>query len=1837
MHSVEDGLESIAGFRLAPAQVALWRAPVPAFSRARIALESAITPEWLAETLEQIAAANDSMRVALQELPGLDVPLQVIGDRLDPQVTHETLWAFADDTAAVRTATLWDTIPDPRWHAGGLLWATLVDLPGGRQLIQLVTPAIVADAESLAVILRGIAARIRGEALPLAGEVQYLHYSQWCHDTVDSDAALDAREHWRRVQADRRALRLPLERDTAARAQGVIERRCPPFAEADALAAWAAVLGRYGDTHALTLHRRFRERPFAELADAIGPMTVDLPLPLAWRDEQRWSAFVAGVGEAIAQAEQARFAFDPARWPVERDAIGFAWRSAESGLAIEYQDAPDTYALALDVQHEAAALVLRVRFDPGLHDRSGIERIADALAATLAASDPDGAIGGGVRLGADERVLLEAWSGPATVALSEDTIPTRFAQIVARQPDAPAVRTLDATLSYAELDARADAIATRLAGMGVLGARVALIAERDAATIAAMLGVLKAGAAFVPIDPTNPPQRITQLIAAADVAVVLGAPPPGVLFDVPLLTLDPDAPGEIAPLPLAEVSADSPAADSAAYVIFTSGSTGAPKGVVVTHRSAINLAEALQERIYRDQSLLTVSINAPFSFDASIKQFVQLLNGHCLAPIPEAARRDAAALLGLVRDQRIDVLDCTPSHLKLLFAAGFAHWGARYPQIVLVGGEPIDAATWSRLAAHPAAFWNVYGPTETTVNATVAEIDGEHAPTIGRPLRNVTVRLVDDALAPVPIGVPGEILIGGAGVALGYLGDRAQTDARFVVDQHGARAYRSGDRGVYDAAGNLHFIGRIDDQLKIRGYRLEPGEIAAVVRAHPGVADAHVGAVEADDASRDDASWNDASRGGADVGGGRHIVAWYVPRNPAAALRATLLPTLAQINASETDYLYQEIFVDHAYGACGIRLPDDAVVFDVGANIGMFSLYVGERCTRPVIHAFEPIPKIHAALAANLARHVPQAVLHQTGLSAQGHDERFTYYPGYSTMSGETRYADAPGEVAVIKTYLRNQQDAALGAVSHEAAALLANADALLAERFAGEVAECRLERLSDVIAREGVAMIDLLKIDVQRAELDVLMGIDAADWPKIQQIAMEVHDGTGTPTEGRLAVLIDLLEREGFTVRVEQGALLDGTDRFNLYAQRADYVARLGDAGRLTSQDAAVGEAELRSFVADRLADYAVPAAFIALQALPLTANGKVDRAALPRPARDRRSGAAIEAAATVEERLMAQVWCDVLGLDQVGVTDNFFQLGGDSIRSIQIQALARKRGLSFSLPAIFRHQTIRELLRETDAAASVAPLASEQAFAGLAQSDRERLPEDVEDAYPLAALQAAMLYHVALSGRATTYHNATAHEIFAPLDVAALEAAIAETIESHAILRTSFDIETPGETLQRIHRRATADLAVRDLTGLGADEQRALIEQALGEEARRPFDVAVPPLLRLAADRLDEHRFVLTVAEFHAILDGWSLHLLIAELCRRYERRRLGEPSPAATPVVAFRRFVALEQETQASPEARAFWRETLAGVAPAPLPRGAADRAPHRTRRVPILVPDDVATRLQDAAFRAQVPLKSLLLAVHGWAIACATGTRDVVTGLVVNGRPEQEDGDRALGLFINTVPFRIAVQSEESWATLARRAFATEGALAPYRRMPLGDVQRLSGAATPLIDSFFNFTHFHAARDDAGEAPPGHAGYADIAVDIDFPISVDFERAADSDALRVYLQYDAAHFSIEQVRGWAAVYHAGLQACAADPDAPIGATADTAGLALETRIARIWAEGLGVDRVDRWQRFDTLGGHSLLAMRIRARLAREHGIHVALDAFRCGVTVADLAALAVEDAQ
>ncbi len=578
-----------------------------------------------------------------------------------------------------------------------------------------------------------------------------------------------------------------------------------------------------------------------------------------------------------------------------------------------------------------------------------------------------------------------------------------------------------------------------------------------------------------------------------------------------------------------------------------------------------------------------------------------------------------------------------------------------------------------------------------------------------------------------------------------------------------------------------------------------------------------------------------------------------------------------------------------------------------------------------------------------------------------------------------------------------------------------------------------------------------------------------------------------------------------------------------------------------------APGAAALRAHVAAALPEHMVPAAFVALDALPLTVNGKLDRRALPAP----RAGAGAEegftAARSDTEARLAEVWQEVLGVERVGIDDNYFALGGDSIRAVRMVAAARRRGLSISIPHLFRHQSIRGLAADAAPPAEAAPAA--EPFALLDPAARERLPDDVEDAYPASRVQMAMLYHTERAPDSFIYLNLNGYRVHTRWDEGAMREALHRVAARHPLLRTSFDLAAAPEPVQRVHRGTDVPLQVADLRHLDAAAQDGWFDRERG----RGFDFARPPLLRFHVHLLGEDVFRLVLAEHHAVLDGWSVASLVTELVRTFVAVRDGRPDPAAPPPAArFRDFVALEREAIASAAARGFWRGVTEGAPLTQLPPREGTETPDGVE-VPrhwVELPATTAEALRRAAESAGVPLKTVYLAAHLRVLALLAGAGEVVTGYVTSGRPETEDGDRVAGVFLNTVPLRVEM-APETWADLARRVFAAERALLPHRRFPLAEIVRDAGGRTPF-EAAFNFTHFHVydALADSGVRLEPERFFQRT----ELPLMVSVSVLPATGAVRVRLEHDPARLAepqMEALRGW---YARALEAFAARPDGP-----------------------------------------------------------------------------------
>lgn len=489
-------------------------------------------------------------------------------------------------------------------------------------------------------------------------------------------------------------------------------------------------------------------------------------------------------------------------------------------------------------------LRLECQYNRDLYDAASIKRWMDALETLLrsAIAQPDCAWDQLEWVSAREMQALRALQPPRTQYDADLLVHQRFAEHAANAPDRIAIAFSAQELSYADLDRRSNAIGHALRARNVArGALVGVCLEREPDLYATVLGVLKAGAAFVPLDPTYPKDRLNYMVEDAGLRVVVSKT---ALLDTidyareRVLALDADLDdrdwNRVEPLVPDEHSATP---DTAAYVIYTSGSTGKPKGVVVPRRALVNLLCSMQRSpgFSADDSLVAVTT---MSFDMSIPElFLPLTAGGRVVVASRDDARDGHELRRLLEASGATAMQATPSGWRLLVEAGWSG-GAGFK--ALAGGEGLPQDLAVTLRDRCGELWNMYGPTETTVWSTCAHLRApEQGISIGKPIANTSVWILDERQQPCPVGVPGEIWIGGDGVTLGYLNRPELTAERFVADpwsdQPDARMYRTGDRGRWRNDGSLEHLGRLDFQVKVRGYRIELGEIEANLASHPGI------------------------------------------------------------------------------------------------------------------------------------------------------------------------------------------------------------------------------------------------------------------------------------------------------------------------------------------------------------------------------------------------------------------------------------------------------------------------------------------------------------------------------------------------------------------------------------------------------------------------------------------------------------------------------------------------------------------------------------------------------------------------------------------------------------------------------------------------------------------------------------------------------------------------------------------------------------------------------------------------------------------------------------------
>ncbi|NUR05140.1 MAG: amino acid adenylation domain-containing protein [Streptomyces sp.] len=1340
-----------------------------------------------------------------------------------------------------------------------------------------------------------------------------------------------------------------------------------------------------------------------------------------------------------------------------------------------------------------------------LFDHTTAERVVERFVRILeqVLQDPTVPVDAIEVLSAQERDWVLRGANDTASAEPERTVDALFAERVAAAPDAVAVVRGDVALSYREVDERANRLARLLIERGVGPESVVAVAvSRSVEWLAAILAVLKAGGAYLPVDPAYPAERLSFMLADSGAVLVLGdAVSAGRLPEVsaPLVRLDdPQVAAALAdadPGPVTDADRRGPVTvANMAYVIYTSGSTGTPKGVAVSHSGMASLIATQAERLGVTPASRVVQFASP-SFDASLWEWGMALSAG--ARLVLAGTDELAAGEPLI--ETIARHGVTHATLPPAVLAALPPESLPSLETLVVGGSassPELVVQWSA----GRRMINGYGPTEITVCAAMSTPmagDGR-VPPIGRPIANTRAYVLDTALRPVAPGVAGELYIAGPGLARGYLGRMGLTANRFVACPYGApgtRMYRSGDLVRWSRDGQLEYLGRTDSQVKIRGFRIELGEIEHAMATHPGVERATVVVRE-------------------NQQGDKQLVGYVVPRPYAAAVAG------AGAQVDEWRDLYDDSYadsVDEAFGEdfqgwnssyTGEPIPreqmlkwqDAAVkqvlrfaprrVLELGVGSGLLLAkivgeveeYWGTDISATVVDRVRA--QADQAGYGDRVRVSAQAADDVSGLPQGWFDtivlnSVVQYFPSVEYLDQVLRQATdllVPGGRVIVgdvrNAATRHLMQTAVQRAAHPHASpeelrTLVKRE-LLAERELAVAPEWFTEWAADGSAavdirlKPGRARNELTRhryevvLHKQPADVLDLSGVPSVSWGR------DVHDladlgrradraggrvrVTGIPN-ARLVEEIALTVATGLLDPAPQpGEALDPQELLQwarehgreavltwsgqdtrcfeavlLPEQRgvAGLFVPSGAAGQARANNPALARSigpllmELPEYLRERLPDYMVPPAIVPLSELPLTPNGKLNHRELPAP--DHGQASTGRAPRNPHEETLSALFAEVLGVERVGIDTDFFASGGDSIRSIQVVARARARGIGISTREIFEHPTVAQLaeLVETREEESVA---------------LEELPGGGVGRVPLMPTAKHVLALGGGLGRLCMSLMLTLPE---DIDRAGLVATVQAVLDRHDVLRSRLDRTGQGLSIGPAGS-VDAGALLREVRHGDADAQAELDAAA----DRLDPDAGVMAQFVWFTSGADADRLLIVL--HHLVVDGVSWRLLVPDLASAWKQVRDGSAPEQAGPGTSLRRWAHALVDEAARAERVAelpVWQQILSEDEPV---LGAREPDPARDVaatvdtvrvQVPADVTETVLTKVP-AVFRGGVDdglLAALALALTRWRRARGVSASSTLVRLEGHGREEQTvpgaDLSRTIGWFTAMYPVRL----------------------------------------------------------------------------------------------------------------------------------------------------------------------------------------------------------------------
>jgi amino acid adenylation domain-containing protein len=1738
----------------------------------------------LAATLGELVRRHQALRTIFTSSAG-GAPQQVVQPASEVGMPLVDLTALPAPEAEARHQAGEEAQRHFDLALGPLLRVRLLCLAERRHIVLFTLHHIVSDAWSMGVLVREVGAlyeaALSRRPSPL-GElaIQYADFSAWQRRRLSGDALAGEVRAWRgRLAGAPFVLELPADRPRSAvqgRRGGVLSRPLPqelagvlrersrggrltPFMVL--LAVFEALLYRLTGRTVLLVGSTIANRTQRELEGLIGFFVNTLVLRADPAPELAFETLLAQAREAALFAyahqelpferlvEELRPERDLSRSPLVQ--VLFQLQNAPmpelrlTGLRmapVAGQEPSAKFDLVLNASSGDGAWSGAWRYNADLFDRSTVARMAGHFSTLLAAAlaAPARRLADLPLLSAGEaHQIVTEWNEGPPADLARCGLYELFLGQATQRPDACALAGETGRLSYGELATRANRLARHLVALGAgPGHLVGLCLERSADLVLAILGVLAAGAAYVPLDPDYPKERLGFVLADSGMSLLLTRSalgdhlpdlPPGLgVVDLDTVLGGPGrrlgaAGGEALPVRAAP--------EDLAYVIYTSGSTGRPKGVGVRHGEVARLL-GMTERWFGFGPEDVWTLFHSYAFDFSVWELWGCLAyGGRLVVVPYWTSRSPEAFRAELWREQVTVLNQTPSAFRQLLQAeavaleeGAGELALRY---VIFGGEALDIESlvpwWNNHDETRPRLVNMYGITETTVHVTYRALGREdlgRGSGIGRPIPDLSVRLLDGGFAPVPIGVAGEIHVGGAGLALGYLGLPERTAERFVPDpwarQPGARLYRSGDLARLRTDGALEYLGRIDHQVKVRGFRIELGEIESALVRHPAVREAVILVRGETGGERLVAYLTVAPGESPELGELRHFVGRWLPdymlpsglvllaalpltpsgkvdrgallRHPTGEADGAVAPSsVAPRTALERALfdLWRASLQSERFG-----IHDD--FFALGGNsisgavlINRLQAELGE-----IVHvvAIFDAPTI-AELAAYLVAQHRDTVVRRWGVESLGIDSDALPAGGPVRVTAE--------RAAELRSWVRPLVPAAAGVDAEEPAKNPRAIFILSPPRSGSTLLRVMLGGHPRLFAPPELELLSFRTLAERR---EVFSGRDSF-W--LEGTLRAVMAARGCTAE-EAAALVAEYERAGLPTRRLYGILqswLGGgrtlVDKTPSYALDPAVLARAEEEftepfyvhlvrhphGMIRSfEEAKLDQIFFRRghpFGRRELAEliWLVSHRNI-VEFLGTVPPWRQHWVRFEELTRDPEGGlrSLCSALGLSFEPAMARPYEDRQGRMTDGLHAESRMLGDVKFhehRGVEREVAERWRS---ELAADFLGDPTWELA----AALGYPRLAAAETATALAR----RLGDAP---VALSFAQERLWFLDQLDPGSAAYNIPAALELHGRLDVAALTASLAEIVRRHEALRTVFragpregDGEGAGRPVQLVGPPVALAVPLADLSALPTGVRTVELARLVRQEARRGFDLAEGPLLRVALLRLEERRHAALLTMHHIVSDGWSMGVLIRELGALYSSWLEGRSSPLPDLEIQYPDF-ALWQRRHLAGETLArelaYWRQSLDGLATLELPTD-RPRPPLRRGRGGLVrfgLPADVARELARRSRGAGATLFMTLLAGFVAVLSRLTGQDDVAVGTPIANRTRREI-EALIGFFVNTLVLRTRWTGDPAFPELlaAVRQTALEAFRhqeVPFERVVEELAPRRDPSRTPLFQVLF----------------------------------------------------------------------------------------------------------------------------------------------------------------------